>query len=85
MKVFVTGATGFIGRALVLALRRKGHTVVGWVRCEKRARALLGDEVERARGPALVDRLDAQGPTRRHEDRGKLAGRPVLGIGELGT
>ena len=46
MKVFVTGATGFIGRALVLALRQKGHSVVAWVRSEKRARALLGDDIE---------------------------------------
>ena len=46
MKVFVTGATGFIGRALVLALRQKGHSVVAWVRSEARARALLGHDVE---------------------------------------
>ena len=46
MKVFVTGATGFIGRALVLALQRKGHSVIAWVRDEARARALLGEDVE---------------------------------------
>ena len=77
MKVFVTGATGFIGRALVLALRRRGHTVVGWVRCEKRARALLGDEVELLqitdRDSSLSEALSrCQGVV-------NLAGEPIFG------
>ena len=42
MKVFVTGATGFIGRALVLALQQRGYPVLAWVRSKPRARALLG-------------------------------------------
>lgn len=46
MKVFLTGATGFLGRALTLALRRDGHTVLAWVRSPERARALLGDQAE---------------------------------------
>jgi uncharacterized protein len=46
MKVFLTGATGFLGRALTLALRREGHTVVAWVRSVERARVLLGDQAE---------------------------------------
>ena len=46
MKVFVTGATGFIGRALVLALQQNDHSVIAWVRDEARARALLGEDVE---------------------------------------
>ena len=50
MKVLVTGATGFVGRALVLRLLRDGHTVVAWVRSAERARALLGDEVALAEG-----------------------------------
>jgi len=48
MRVCVTGATGFIGRALIPVLRREGHTVVAWVRSEARARSLLGAEVETA-------------------------------------
>ena len=32
MRVFVTGATGFIGRALIPRLQRDGHAVVAWVR-----------------------------------------------------
>lgn len=45
MRILLTGATGFLGRALTLALRRDRHTVVAWVRSEERARTLLGDQV----------------------------------------
>ena len=44
MRVFLLGATGFVGRALTLRLRRDRHTVVAWVRNLGRARTLLGDE-----------------------------------------
>lgn len=46
MRVLVTGATGFIGRALVPRLQRDGHVVVAWARSEQRARGLLGADVE---------------------------------------
>ena len=61
VKVFLAGATGAIGRRLVLLLRRAGHDVVGTTRSESRAAALqaLGAV------PALVDVYDA--------DRLKLA------------
>ncbi len=77
MKVFVTGATGFIGRALVLALQRKGHSVIAWVRDEARARALLGEDVELlgiAKGEgALPEALSCcQGVI-------NLAGEPIFG------
>jgi hypothetical protein len=46
MRVLITGATGFIGRALVPILRREGHQLIALVRSEERARSLLGAEVE---------------------------------------
>lgn len=45
MRIFVMGATGFIGRALVLRLRRDGHDVAAWAR-SPRNRDKLGAEVE---------------------------------------
>ena len=46
MRVFVTGATGFVGRALIPRLQRDGYAVVAWVRSPARARSLLGADVE---------------------------------------
>jgi len=46
MKIFITGATGFIGRALVPRLLRDGHQLSCWVRDAARARASLGAEAE---------------------------------------
>ncbi len=44
MRVFVTGATGVVGRALAMRLRRSGHEVTAWVRDEAAARQVLGAE-----------------------------------------
>lgn len=46
MRVFVTGATGFVGRAVVLRLLRDGHSVVTWTRNTTQARAVLGADVD---------------------------------------
>lgn len=43
MKVVVTGATGFVGSALVAALRARGDTVIVLSRDGGHARAVLGD------------------------------------------
>ncbi len=45
MRVFVTGAAGYIGQAVSEAFRTAGHTVFGLVRSEENARALRCLEV----------------------------------------
>ena len=48
MKVLVTGATGFIGRAAVTLLQGRGHEIVAWVRSVEKTRDMLGY------GPELI-------------------------------
>lgn len=67
-RAFVTGATGFLGRRLVHALRSGGHAVTAFVRDENRARALLGPEVALCLGD-----LELAGPK-----EADLAGHDVL-------
>lgn len=45
MRVFVTGASGYIGHAVAKAFRAKGHTVFGLVRTEEDASLLSLDEI----------------------------------------
>ena len=46
MRILVIGATGFIGRELVKELECSGHQVVAVSRNARKARALLGSELE---------------------------------------
>jgi nucleoside-diphosphate-sugar epimerase len=56
MRIFVTGASGWIGRALVPDLIEAGHQVVGLARSEASAAALTAAGAEAVRG--TVDDLD---------------------------
>lgn len=46
MKAFVTGATGYVGRAVAEALRRRGHRVAGLTRSAAKAKSLEAREIE---------------------------------------
>src|SRR5258708_154817 len=66
MKVFVTGATGFVGSAVVKALRQRGHEVVGLVRDANKGKALeqlgatlaIGDMLQPASYEGIVPTVD---------------------------
>lgn len=45
MRIFVTGASGYIGNHVAAALRRAGHHVVGLVRSREKARELARQEI----------------------------------------
>ena len=45
MRIFVTGASGYIGSSVALACRRAGHDVFGLVRSKEKARELARNEI----------------------------------------
>ena len=67
MHVLVTGATGFVGSAIVKALLNAGHTVTGLVRNESKAKPLqeagmrvaVGEMLEPQTYTPLVEEVDA--------------------------
>lgn len=77
MHVLITGATGFVGRALALRLLRDGHQVTAWVRSRKRARARLGGDVALIEAPTAT--LAVHRAVRAADAIVNLAGEPVAG------
>jgi 2-alkyl-3-oxoalkanoate reductase len=55
MKVFIAGATGAVGRPLVRALIKAGHSVIGLTRTPAKAESIRKMGAE----PAIADGLDA--------------------------
>ncbi len=72
--VLVTGATGFIGAALVERLLARGDRVFALARDARQSRALFGDGVHH------VERLDALPRETRIDAIVNLAGAPVIGL-----
>lgn len=66
MKVFVTGATGFVGTAVVKALRQRNHKVIGLVRDTSKSKTLeqlgvmlaVGDMLKPATYEGIVQTVD---------------------------
>jgi nucleoside-diphosphate-sugar epimerase len=54
MKVFVTGANGYVGNAVAAELTRSGHEVFGLVRTQEKGRVLEADEIR----PVVGDMAD---------------------------
>lgn len=67
MRVFVTGATGFVGKAVVKALRQRDHEVIGLVRDENKGQMLeqlgatftIGDMLKPDSYEGIVSTVDA--------------------------
>src|SRR5262249_29439256 len=77
MRVFITGATGFLGSALTARLVADGHRVVAWVRSIERARARLGADVDLVQVSAGFDALIAG--VSGADAVVNLAGEPLIG------
>lgn len=77
MKVFITGATGFIGRALVPSLLADGHKVTALTRSESKGKSIFGERVNVVQGDPLTGGA-WQEEIGRHDAIINLCGEPIL-------
>tara|TARA_R110002096_G_scaffold42143_4_gene113667 strand:+ start:95022 stop:96530 length:1509 start_codon:yes stop_codon:yes gene_type:complete len=77
MKIFMTGATGFVGRSLSLQLQRDGHVLRVLTRSPEKAQATLGRDVQ----VVSMNDFSTTGPNALEgcEAVINLAGEPVVG------
>ena len=88
MKVFVTGATGFVGKAVIKALRQRDHEVVGLVRDVNKGKALaqsgvtlaVGDMLNPSTYEGVVQTVDAVIHTAQYGIQGRLTGKKLKQI-----
>ena len=88
MNVLITGATGFVGRAVVHALRERGHDVVAFVRTPSRAGDLeragatlaAGDMLEPATYRDLVADVDAVVHAAQYATPGRLTRKKMAAL-----
>ncbi|MER3521141.1 MAG: TIGR01777 family protein [Acidimicrobiia bacterium] len=76
MRIAVLGATGFIGKAISLFLRSRGHAVLACVRSDEKGRRVLGFDCELFVDPSGVPDEDALS---RCDAVVNVAGSPLVG------
>ncbi len=60
MRIFIVGATGVLGKALLPLLQQQGHTVRALVRTSEKAQQLQSEGIDAREGDLLVSDVEAQ-------------------------
>lgn len=93
MKVFVTGATGFVGNAVVRALLQRGHEVIGLVRDPNKGQTLerlnatfvVGDMLTPASYEGTVAVVDAVVHTAQYSIQGRFTNKKFEQVEQADT